>query len=86
MRRRHSGMAMMAAGAVFATALATGIGVASVNESPTAEAPAPPAVLQRVAARNERASALAAAEVRANAQENLMIADAEFAQGGAQRD
>lgn len=79
MKRRRPVTAVVAAGVMFGALLVAGMGVASGAEDEARAGPAPPAALQRIAARNERAAAQAAAEVRANAQENLQIADAEFA-------
>lgn len=82
MKRRRAHAALIGAGTAFGMLLALSVTTAGGVESAAVEAPAPPAVLQRVAARNERASALAAAEVRASAQANLQLADAEFSRRG----
>lgn len=80
MRRRRAPAVLIGTGTALGALMVLGVSTASGSETAVVEPPAAPATLQRIAARNERASALAAAEVRANAHANLQIADAEFAQ------
>lgn len=79
MRRRRTSALLAGTGAVLGGLLVLGLGNVNGSELPESPGPAPPAALAKIAAQNERASRLAAARVHANVQENLQIADAEFA-------
>ena len=79
MRRRRTSAALAGVGTALSALLVLGISSAGDGEAQAEQVSAPPETLGRIGALNERASAEAAAEVRANAQQNLVIADAEFA-------
>lgn len=79
MRRRRTSAALIGLGTALSALLVLSLSTATGGETADQQASAPPAALARIGARNERASAEAAAETRANAQQNLLISDAEFA-------
>lgn len=79
MRRRRLSAPFAGMAAALGGLFILGIGTANSVSMAEPVSAAPSAALARIGARNERASDRAAAQVRANVQENLQIADAEFA-------